>query len=85
MIRSFRGRKLYRGGRNEAQSSLKPSPACLREKRCSLTGQIRRSSWTTQSMLAEAWARRRYPVASVSQLTDALAEATETQSWRDEA
>jgi len=36
-------------------------------------------------MIAEAWAHRRYPAAFVSKLTDALGEATETQSWLDDA
>ena len=36
-------------------------------------------------MIAEAWAHRRYPAAFVSKLADAIGEATETQSWLDDA
>jgi hypothetical protein len=34
---------------------------------------------------AEAWARRRYKAVFVSKLDEALGEATETQSWLDDA
>ena len=56
-----------------------------REERYSLTDQIRRSSRAVKSFIAEAWGHRRYPAAFASKLTDALGEATETQSWLDDA
>lgn len=46
---------------------------------------IRHSSRAVKSMIAEAWAHRRYPASFVSNLTDALGEANETQSWLDDA
>ena len=36
-------------------------------------------------MIAEAWAKRRYPAAFIAKLVDALGEAMETQSWLDHA
>jgi four helix bundle protein len=36
-------------------------------------------------MIAEAWARRRYEAAFVNKLSEALGEATETQSWLDDS
>jgi four helix bundle protein len=36
-------------------------------------------------MIAQAWARRRYKAVFVSKLDEALGEATETQSWLDDA
>ena len=36
-------------------------------------------------MLAEAWGRRRYKAVFVSKVDEALGEATETQSWLDDA
>jgi hypothetical protein len=36
-------------------------------------------------MIAEAWARRRYKAVFVNKLDEALGEATETQSWLDDA
>jgi four helix bundle protein len=36
-------------------------------------------------LIAEAWARRRYQNAFIEKLTQALAEAKETQAWLDHA
>lgn len=47
----------------------------------SLTDQIRRSSRSVCANLAEAWRKRRYPAAFISKLSDAEAEAAETQVW----
>jgi four helix bundle protein len=51
------------------------------EERYSLTDQIQRSSRSVTANLAEAWRKRRYPAAFVSKLSDAEAEAAETQVW----
>jgi four helix bundle protein len=56
-----------------------------KEERYSLTDQVRRSSRATGSMIAEAWARRRYRAAFVSKLTESVGEAMETQAWLDHA
>jgi len=55
------------------------------EERYSLTDQIRRSSRAIKAMIAEAWGRRRYRAVFVNKLDEALGEATETQSWLDDA
>ena len=47
----------------------------------SLTDQMRRSSRSVCSNIAEAWRKRRYKAAFVSKLNDAEAEAAETQTW----
>jgi len=52
-----------------------------REETYSLTDQIRKSSRSVCSNLAEAWRKRRYEAAFVSKLNDAEAEAAETQTW----
>ena len=49
------------------------------DERFSLTDQIRRSSRSVCANLAEAWRKRRYAAAFVSKLSDAEAEAAETQ------
>ncbi len=36
-------------------------------------------------MVAEAWARRRYPAAFANKINEALGEAMETQAWLDHA
>src|SRR5580704_5050964 len=52
-----------------------------REETYSLTDQIRRSSRSVCANLAEAWRKRRYEAAFISKLSDAEAEAAETQVW----
>jgi four helix bundle protein len=47
----------------------------------SLTDQIRRSSRSVCSSLAEAWRKRKYIKAFTSKLCDAMQEAAETQTW----
>lgn len=51
------------------------------EERYALTDQMRRSSRSVCSNVAEAWRKRRYEAAFVSKLNDAEAEAAETQTW----
>jgi len=51
------------------------------EEKYSLVDQIRRSSRSVCSNLAEAWRKRKYPAVFRNKLTDAMQEASETQSW----
>ncbi|HEX5505571.1 MAG TPA: four helix bundle protein [Thermomicrobiales bacterium] len=55
------------------------------EERYALTDQVRRSSRSICANIAEAWRKRRYPASFVSKLSDADAEAAETQVWLDMA
>jgi four helix bundle protein len=52
-----------------------------KEEIYSLTDQIRRSSRSVSTNLAEAWRKRRYEKAFISKLNDVEAEAAETQAW----
>jgi len=54
-----------------------------KEEKYSLTDQIRRSSRSVTSNIAEAWAKRKYEKAFVSKLTDSLGEEYETENWLD--
>ena len=56
-----------------------------KEERYSLTDQIRRSSRSVTSNIAEAFRKRRYPKSFVSKLSDSEGEAAETQVWLDYA
>jgi four helix bundle protein len=56
-----------------------------KEERYSLTDQVRRSSRSVTSNIAEAWRKRRYEAAFVSKLNDAEGEAAETQVWIEHA
>jgi four helix bundle protein len=51
------------------------------EEKYSLTDQVRRSSRSVCTNIAEGWRKRRYPAAFVSKLSDAEAEAAETEVW----
>ncbi len=56
-----------------------------KEEKYSLVDQVRRSSRSVCSNLAEAWVKRRYKAAFIAKLNDAEAEATETQGWIEQA
>ncbi len=53
------------------------------EERYSLTDQIRRSTRSVCTNIAEAWRKRRYRAAFISKLNDAETEARETQVHLD--
>jgi four helix bundle protein len=52
-----------------------------KEETYSLTDQIRRSSRSVCSNLAEAWRKRIYEAAFVAKINDSEGEAAETQVW----
>ena len=52
-----------------------------KEEIYSLTDQMRRSSRSVSSNIAEAWRKRRYELAFVSKICDSEGEAAETQTW----
>ena len=54
-----------------------------KEERYALTNQVRRSSRSVCSNIAEAWSKRRYPAHFVAKLSDAEQEAAETTVWLD--
>lgn len=85
IIRSFRDLIAYQKARAAAKEVFKLTKRFPAEERYSLTDQIRRSSRAVGSMIAEAWARRRYEAAFVNKLNEAQGEANETQGWLDAA
>src|SRR5688500_18929093 len=85
VIRGFRDLDVYQRCKREAKRVFILSKGFPRDERFSLTDQVRRSSRATGSMIAEAWARRRYPAAFISKLTGARGETMETQAWLDHA
>jgi four helix bundle protein len=80
-IRHFRQLDVYRLAMESAMQVFELTKRFPREERYSLIDQIRRSSRSVCANLAEAWRKRRYPKAFVSKLSDAEAEAAETQVW----
>lgn len=83
--KSFRDLKVYQAAREAARLIFNISKSFPREEQYSLTDQMRRSARAVKSMIAEAWARRRYKAAFINKIDEALGEAYETQSWLDDA
>ena len=80
-IRHFRQLDVYQLAMDAAMKLFELSKKFPLEERYSLTDQVRRSSRSVCANIAEAWRKRRYPNAFVSKLSDAEAEAAETQVW----
>lgn len=80
-IKIHRELEVYQMAFEAAMKIFELSKKFPKEEIYSLTDQIRRSSRSVCSNLAEAWRKRRYPAAFVSKLSDAEAEAAETQVW----
>ena len=80
-LNSYTDLDVYTEALREAGELFVLSKRFPSEERFSLTDQVRRSSRAVGSMVAESWARRRYPAAFVSKLTEAIGEAHEIQAW----
>ena len=80
-INSVRELKVYQLGFDTAMEIFDISKSFPSEEKYSLTDQIRRSSRSVCSNLAEAWRKRRYSAVFINKLTDAEQEAAETQTW----
>lgn len=80
-IKTHRDLDVYQMGFEAAMRIFELTKRFPKEETYSLTDQIRRSSRSVCSNIAEAWRKRRYEAAFVSKLNDAEAEAAETQVW----
>jgi four helix bundle protein len=79
----FRGLKAYKMAYQLAIQIFHISKQFPAEERYSLTDQIRRSSRSVCSNVAEGYRKRLYPKHFVSKLTDADGECSETTVWLD--
>lgn len=84
IARTFRELRVYVAARAAAKRIFEMTKAFPAEERYSLVDQIRRSSRSTKNQIPEAWAKRRYKLAFISKLDDALGECMETQGWLDD-
>lgn len=84
-INSFRDLIVYQKAYKLAMEIFEVSKTFPKEERYSLTDQIRRSSRSVTSSIAEGWAKRIYPKHFVSKLSDSLSEEFETEVWLDYA
>jgi four helix bundle protein len=79
----FRKLKAYQKAFELAMNIFEISKDFPKEEKYSLTDQIRRSSRSVCSNIAESYRKRRYPKHFISKLSDADAENTETLCWLD--
>jgi len=82
-VGSFKDLIVYQKAYKLAMEIFEISKKFPKEETYSLTDQIRRSSRSVTSCIAEAWAKRRYEKAFISKLTDSLGEEYETEVWLD--
>ena len=84
-IESFRDLEVYKKAFALQQDIFELTKSFPKEELYSLTDQIRRSSRSVGSNIAEAWQKRRYIQHFVSKLSDSDGEQAETQHWLDTA
>jgi four helix bundle protein len=75
--------KVYQLAFKSAMEIFKISADFPKDEKYSLTDQIRRSSRSVCSNLAEGWHKRRYLASFICKLSDSIQEASETQTWLD--
>ena len=82
-VADYKDLRVYKLAFESAMEIFEFSRRFPSEERFSLTDQIRRSSRSVCSNMAEAWRKRRYEAAFVSKLSDSDGEAAETEVHLD--
>ncbi|MDA3907291.1 MAG: four helix bundle protein [Bacteroidales bacterium] len=82
-IKGFRDLIVFQKAYKIAMAIFEMTKSFPKEEKYSLTDQIRRSSRSVTSNIAEAWAKRIYIKSFVSKLSDSLGEEYETENWLD--
>ncbi len=82
-IRDFRELRVYDAAMDAAMKIFSITANFPSEEKYSLVDQVRRSSRSVCTNIAEAWRKRRYRAAFIAKLSDAESEAAETQVWMD--
>lgn len=81
MIVRHQDLEVYKKAFEAAMKIFEISRGFPKEEIYSLTDQVRRSSRSVSSNIAEAWRKRRYRAAFIAKISDAEGEAAETQTW----
>jgi four helix bundle protein len=81
--KGFRDLIVYQKSYKLAMEIFEITKTYPKEEKYSLVDQIRRSSRSIPTNIAEAWVKRKYPKSFVSKLLDSLAEEAETEVWID--
>jgi len=82
-IESFKGLIVYQKAYKLAMEIFDISKSFPKQEKYSLTDQMRRSSRSVTSCIAESRAKRRYEKSFINKLTDSLGEENETEVWLD--
>ncbi len=80
-IRSYRELRVYQAARDAAMIIFKLTKTFPPEEKYGMVDQMRRSSRSVCTNIAEAWRKRRYPAHFKSKLSDSEGEAEETRVW----
>ncbi len=80
-IKSYKELRVYQSAMETAMEIFHLTKTFPQEEKFSLVDQIRRSSRSVCTNLAEGWRKRRYKAAFIAKLSDAESEACETQVW----
>jgi len=80
-LKHFRDLEVYQIAFSMAMRIYEITKNFPAEEKYSLVDQIRRSSRSVCSNLAEGWRKRKYRAVFVNKLTDSMQEASETQTW----
>jgi len=80
-LNSVRDLVVYNKAFEAAMIIFKISKTFPKDEKYSLTDQVRRSSRSVCSNLAEGWRKRKYQAVFINKLLDAAQEAAETQTW----
>ena len=80
-LKHFRDLEVYQVAFKSAMKIFILTKQFPAEEKYSLTDQIKRSSRSVCSNLAEGWRKRKYKAVFINKLTDSMQEASETQTW----
>ena len=80
-IRSYRELRVYQNAFEATMMIFEITKAFPAEEKYSMVDQVRRSSRSVCTNIAEAWRKRKYPAHFVSKLSDSAGEADETRVW----
>jgi len=80
-IRSYRDLRVYQNAMEAAMEIFELTKGFPPEERYSMVDQMRRSSRSVCTNIAEAWRKRRYRAAFIAKLSDSESEACETEVW----
>ncbi len=80
-LKHFRDLEVYQKAFKASMRIFEITKGFPAEEKFSLIDQIRRSSRSVCSNIAEGWKKRKYVAVFKNKLTDAMQEASETQCW----